>query len=547
MHKLYLTIFVVIISVISNYSNAQPAEKLSAKEYLSEQDYNHALEEYLKLYASNKDDLDINFNVGFCYLSVNDDKSKAIPFFEFIYKKGHYKDEVLLYLGMSYMYGYKFDDAITFFKDYRTKSGSKKYEMIDHLIENCESAKILIKNPVNVTFENLGKDINSKYPDYYPFVTEDQSTLYFTTRREGRSQKLRSWQGYFTSDIYFSKVVAGQWTKPKSIGPMINSPEDEQCVYVSPDGKKMIVYMDNETATGDLFMTSIIGKNKSFPRPIPFTDPVNTADLELEGCTTDDGEMLIVSSDRPGGLGETDLYMFRKIPTGQWGNPINLGPNVNTIYKESFPVFDEKNNVLYFASEGHTNMGGSDIFKSKFDPGTNTFGPAVNMGYPINTPEENLEFTLAANKRDGYISAVRKEGFGDLDLYKVIFNDIETRPSIVKGIISTNDTLIKDIDALVSIWDGKTNEKLEEKNANPKTGKYLFSINPGSYIMTVSSPGFEDYKEKLNVYDKSDYVFEIEKDIVLQKPGESQSSKIKDTTKGQAVKQGITPVKKKAP
>lgn len=529
MHPFRLPILVLLFSLISNYSNAQPEEKLSAKEYLAEQDYNHALEEYLKLYKSKKTDPEINFQIGFCYLAVNDDKSKAIPYLEFVYKKGGYKDELLMYLGVAYMHAYKFDEAIKFFNEYRTKI--KKFDEIDRYIENCESAKVLMKNPVNVTFENLGKEINSKFPDYYPFVTQDQSTLYYTTRREGRSQKLKSWQGYFTSDIYFSKVVAGQWTKPKSIGPMINTPEDEQCVYVTPDGKRMIIYMDNELASGDLFMTSM-GKNKTFPKPVGFIEPVNTPDLELEGCITEEGDMLIIASDRPAGLGETDLYMFRKLPVGEWGNPMNLGPNVNTKYKEAFPVYDEKNKVLYFASEGHSSMGGSDIFTSKFDPETQTFGPAVNIGYPINTPEENLEFTLAANKRDGYIAAVRKEGFGDLDIYKVIFNDVENQPSILKGIISTSDTLKKDIDALVSIFNEKTNEKIDGQNANPKSGKFIFSLFPGKYIITVSSQGFEDYKEIINIFDKSDYVFEIEKNIQLLKPGESAPSNVKDATKG---------------
>jgi len=519
MHKLYLTILLLIINGICNYSNAQPAPKLSAKEYMAEQDYNRALEEYLKLYKAKKDDADINYNIGFCYLFINDDKAKAIPYFEFVYKNGGYKDELLLYMGMSYMHGYQFDEAIKFFTEYKGKINAKKYEEIDHYIQNCESAKILVKKPVNVTFENLGKEINSKYPDYYPFVTQDQSTLYFTTRREGKSQKLRSWQGYYTSDIYFSKVVAGQWTKPKSIGPMINTPLDEQCVFVTPDGKKMIIYMDNETASGDLFMTEIKGKNKSFPRPVGFTEPINTLELELEGCITEDGQMLIISSERIAGMGESDLYMFKKLPAGEWGNPVNLGPNINTKYKEAFPVYDEKNQTLYFASEGHESMGGSDIFTSRYDPETQTFGPAVNMGYPINTPEENLEFTLAENKRDGYISAVRKEGFGDLDIYKVTFHDIENQVSVIKGIVSVNDTLEKDIDATVSIADAKTNEQLDEVKANIKSGKYVFSVNPGKYILKVTSPGYEDFKEVINVYDKSDYIFEIEKNIQLQKPG----------------------------
>ena len=541
MKKLYFILIVVAFSGIFNYSNAQDPEKLGAFDYLLQKDYNHALEEFLKLYSSKKTDIGINFDIGLCYLNINDDRSKALPYLEFCYNKGGYKDELLLNLGLANMYAYKFDDAIKFFNEYRKTVSSKKYEEIDHYIENCESAKELIKHPVNVTFENLGKEINSKYPDYYPFVTRDQSTLYFTTRRES-SQKLRSWHGLFTSDIYFSKVANGQWTKAKSIGSPINTPEDEECVYLSPDGDMMILYLNGASGSGDLFITTRNPKTKLFSKPIRFNEPVNSSDLELEGYITEDGTALIVSSNRPGGLGETDLYMFRKLPNGEWGLPVNLGPNVNTKYKESFPVFDEKDNVLYFASEGHTNMGGSDIFKSMFDTVTHTFGPAINMGYPINTPEDNIEFTLAANLRDGYISAVRKGGYGDLDIYKVIFNDVESRSTIISGKVSISDTSKKNIDALITVLDTKTNVQIESKNANPQTGKYVFAVNPGTYVLIVTSPGYEDFKEKINVLDKSDYVFQIEKNIVLHKPGEI-SAPVKKT----ANQKGNTtvPVKKK--
>ncbi len=543
MYKQHFILTVFLITLVINYSIAQPEEKLSAKEYLAREDYNHAIEEFLKQYKTQKDDPELNFNIGLCYLNVNDDKSKALPYLEYVYKKGENKDdELLFYMARAYTHAYQFDEAIKFFNEYRKKINSKRYPEIDRYIENCETAKTLMKNPVNVTFENLGKEINSKFPDYYPFVTEDQSTLYYTTRREGKSQKLRSWQGYFTSDIYFSKVVAGQWTKPKSIGPMINTAEDEQCVYVSPNGRKMIIYMDNETATGDLFITEMPLKSKTFPKPVPFDAPVNSTELELEGCITEDGSMLIISSDRLEGLGGADLYMFKKLPTGKWGDAINLGPNINTIYSESFPVYDEKTATLYFASEGHANMGGSDIFKSKFNEATQTFGPAVNMGYPINTPEENLEFTLAGNRRDGYISAVRKEGFGDLDIYRVIFNDVEAQISVIKGIVSTNDTVKKDIDAVISLLNAKTNEQIDSKSVIPQSGKYIFSASPGKYILKVESPGYDEYRENVNVYDKSDFVFEIEKNIKLPQSGTTPATK--EPVKGNTVKPTNTPVKK---
>ncbi|MCE9538010.1 MAG: carboxypeptidase-like regulatory domain-containing protein [Bacteroidetes bacterium] len=250
---------------------------------------------------------------------------------------------------------------------------------------------------------------------------------------------------------------------------------------------------------------------------------------------TEDENTLIISSDRSGGFGETDLYIFHKLPNGEWGAPVNLGRQINTKYKEAFPMYDEKNQTLYFASEGHTNMGGFDIFKSQFDTASQKFEPPENIGYPINTPNDDMVFSLAENNRDGYISAVMNGGFGDLDLYKVVFNDIESRPTILKGIVSSSDGTNKEMNATVSIKNAQTDKLVDSKKVNLQSGRYIFAVDPGKYILKISSPDYADFEEEINVYDKSDYVFEIEKNILLKKTGDASSS-IKDASKTDSAK-----------
>lgn len=555
MFKFYLTIIIaVIIGII--HSNAQNAVT-SAKQYFDAKHYGKALKKYLEEYENKKDDLEINYNIGYCYLHINDDRSKAIPYLEFVYNKGDYKDDLLLNLGLAYMYAYKFDEALTYFDSYQKLISSKKAELvenyyedlqsgkidyqkkittgnfslIEHYIENCESAKELIKIPVNVTFENLGKEVNSKYADFYPFITQSQGTLYFSSRREENPLKSINSQGYFTSDIYVSEAKDGHWTKPKNMGPVVNSEANEQCVYVMPNGKKMIIFQDNENVTGDIY-TVPIPKLLQMP-PVVLAQPVNTEFREFEGTMTEDENTLIISSDRSGGFGETDLYIFHKLPNGEWGLPVNLGRQINTKYKEAFPMYDEKNQTLYFASEGHTSMGGFDIFKSQFDTASQKFEPPENIGYPINTPNDDMVFSPAENSRDGYISAVMNGGFGDLDLYKVIFNDIESRPTILKGIVSSADGGDKELNATVSIKNVLTNKITDSKKVNPKSGRYIFAVDPGKYVLKISSPDHADFEEEINVFDKSDYVFEIEKNILLQKTG---GASVKDVSKTDSAK-----------
>ncbi|MES2591916.1 MAG: hypothetical protein V4608_08530 [Bacteroidota bacterium] len=551
MFNFYFRLSILLLSVLCRSSSAQTInnDSLLAFNYLANEDYNRALKQYFKLYINNKEDYDINYNIGYCYLHINDDKTNAVSYLEPLYTKGGYKDDLLLNLGIAYMHAYRFDEALKLFTDYRKIIYSKKFELIenyyedvmegridyqkkittknyglvDHCIENCENAKELIKSPLNVTFENLGPAINSKYADYNPFVTQDQSTLYFTSRRDENRQKEITWQGYYSSDIYFSTVEKGEWGNAENIGSTINSKEDEECIFVSTDGKKMIVYEENGNVAGDLFVIPLDNMNS---KPVNFKEPVNTQFGEFQACLSADENTVVISSDRPGGLGGKDLYILKKLANNEWSAPSNLGPLINTQYDEAFPMLDEKNNILYFASQGHVNMGGYDIFSSELDTATQSFGQAANIGYPINTPDDNLVYTLAENKRDGYISAVRKDGVGDLDIYKVTFNDVESRPSIIRGVVAigNSDTLRKGIIASVSLRDAKTNKILDSKNVNPQSGRYVFAVLPGKYILTVTSIDFPEMEEKINVYDKSDYVFEIEKNYFLQKPSIPDSS-----------------------
>lgn len=485
MLKINIVTLLLVIMVSGNISYAQNDAHFKAKTYLKYKDYYRALNEYLQLYEKDKTNSEINFNIGFCYLNINEDRSKAIPYLEYVLSKGEkYNDKLLLYLGMAYMYAYKFDDAIKYYNQYQEKANSDGRDVADAYMKNCENAKTLMKNPVNVTFENLGSNINTSYPDYFPFVTKDQKTLYFTTTREKNIRKRKSSLGFFTSDIYFTNQVNKKWTKAETIGNSVNTIEDEQCVYVSPNGKNMVISLDNENSFGDVFI-STTGKKGQFSAPAPFSKPVNTKRIELEGCIFEDGKTMLVSSNRKRGMGGFDLYIFKKLPDGNWDKGTNLGPAVNTEFNEAFPMYDEKKGILYFSSQGHMNMGGYDLFKSKYDSVSQTFEPAINMGYPINTLEDNMQISIANNECEAYISAYRKEGLGDLDIYKITFNDIKCKTDIDNFDDSDGPTRIKIRDSIVYVYIHDTvfvNQKMDGAAGNKQlNNKLVYRIQIGFY------------------------------------------------------------------
>ena len=529
-------IFILIfLTGLVNLCYAQE-DKLSAKEYYDMGFYKDALNEYLKEFKKNPGDYNIHRRIGACYLQLNDDRSKAIDYLEFAWKndRKHCTGEFLLDIANAYRYGYRFEEAIEKFKEFRVATNPKNYEYIDREIEMCENAKELIKSPIDISFINLGKEVNSTEADYYPFVNKDESYLVFTSRRKGSTGNMLGYQGYYTSDIYYSKVVDGKWVKAKGISPTINTIEDEQCVGLSSNGMELLIYEENGETIGDIFICENT-TGKGFSKTKAIYGMVNSDDMETEAFVNNEATTIYFTSNRPGGYGGYDLYMSHVLPDGNWAQPTNLGPSVNSKYDEGFPRITEDEKTLYFCSKGHKSMGGYDIFVSKWDEEKQTWNEPKNIGFPLNTPEDNMCYSLCANERDAYISSWRKEGMGDIDIWKVVFNTVEQKQTALKVKVLINDSTVEKIEANVLIESKKLDKPISKK-VNPKTGKVIVSLGPGIYDITVKSEGYEEVKETVKILDMSDYKSVIEKKIELVKPPSPETEKKKTVKKAPAKK-----------
>ncbi|MGL4597747.1 MAG: hypothetical protein ACRCYO_09470, partial [Bacteroidia bacterium] len=230
------------------------------------------------------------------------------------------------------------------------------------------------------------------------------------------------------------------------------------------------------------------------------------------------GNTLYFASDRPGGFGGLDLYISKRLPTGKWSPATNLGAAINTAYDEDFPNLSPDGKILYFSSKGHSSMGGYDIFKAEIDIMTQAFSSVKNIGYPINTPEDNSNFRISSNGRYGYVAMRREDGLGDLDIYRVEFNDIEPSYAVVTGQISpkTAGSKLNNSEIFMTVYNMKTNELVGNYIPNSNTGRYVIILAPGIYAITVEAPGFKTYQTELNILDKSSFKTEIEQEISLE-------------------------------
>lgn len=525
--KTYIRFLFVLLFILSLISYAICQSKTEdqafdngiikkAKFYFNIGDFYSALQHYKKLCNADPKNMDYNYKLAMCYLNTNIDKKKAIPHLEFVIKQQNPPKEAFYELGKAYHYAHLFNKAIIQYEIYKeiTKDKPDPKRDIKRQIEMCNNATLLVNDPINIDFVNLGKDVNSIYPDYNPFTSADESILIFSSRRKENIGSIMDY-GLYTADIYISANKSGNWSKAKNIR-QINTELDEETIGLSADGQKLLEYLDNIEAYGDIGMSLLRGSSWQKPKILSLS--VNSPALETGATISNDGNTIYFSSDKKeGSFGGKDLYMAQKLPTGEWGRPFNLGSTINTPYDEDAPYLFLDGQTLYFSSKGHNSMGGYDLFKSTWNAVNRTWSEPENLGYPINNADDNLYFSISFNGQHAYISALRDEGLGDLDIYKVTFKDtiVPMKLTLIKGALFSDNSI--DISKVEITLSDKNNHSVVGKYiANSQTGKFVIIIPPGNYELSIEGEKLADYNEIINIPEYNQPI-EISKEISLIK------------------------------
>lgn len=485
------------------------------KRNFDSKNYKVALRYYLDAYKSKQDDLELNSKIAQCYLNTNIDKSKALPYIEFVTKQAKFEPENLFYLGKAYHHSLKFDEAIAAYQRYiaAMENKEKEIKVAKREIEICTNAKTIIKKPLNVSFENAGRKVNSEFADYYPFVPGNGSMIVFTTRRKGNTGGVIDQDGYYTSEIYFSEFKNASWTKSKNIGVKLNTDYDEEAVGLSNDGKSLLVYIDHEDTYGDLYLSK--WEKSGFQLAVDVGPSVNTNKLETAGFTNSDNSILLYATFKSGGLGGSDIWMAKKLPNGEWGIAENLGPEINTIYDEDFPVISDDGKTLHFASNGHNTMGGFDVFESTYDMATGKWSTPKNLGYPINDTYDNMVVSFLDNEREAYLSTFRNDSYGDLDIYMVTFNDVEPKQSVLQVKTFNGDTskVNSGVKLTVNAMPGNTNFGSYKTRKN---GTAAIVLDAGKYSITAEATGFKTVTKEIAVDNKRVFTEKIPFQIIME-------------------------------
>lgn len=510
----FITFLIFTNSLLAQYeSRGNQFDYEDAEQFFLTKNYYDALPLYDSLIIKYPKVMEYQLKRGICHIHLNKSPEKSIAYIKDVYDKKPKTGDVLYYLGKAYALNYKFDLAIETFslalENSRTSTGKKKE--IPHLIDQCNNAKELIKDSLNVRIENLGEPINSIDNEYGPTINADESTLIFTYRgpkslgeRQDEFNRM-SVNGNFYDDVYIATKNEGKWSVPEPISDSINSNLHEGSIALSPDGQTLFTYKDTKENSGDIFINIKGEYGWSEPKWLS----INSEYWEGSAAISPDGNLLFFSSDRKGGYGGKDIYSAKKNEDGSWGQVMNLGPTINTAYDDDSPFIHSDGVTFNFSSKGHKSIGGYDIFEAKIG-NDSTYTAPKNIGYPINTTSDDI-FFFVSGRGNAYYSSVRKGGYGQSDIYVINVKDIiSSKPVfLVKGIIHLDEKPVRSKIVLRT----KRGEDLGTYYSDHTSGKYQFYVDLNeAYTITYEYGELESQIESIDATVIKEYT-EIDKNI----------------------------------
>jgi hypothetical protein len=388
-----------------------------AESYFLYGDYSEALYLYRLIRKEFPDHEGIDYRIGQCLLEIPYNKEESIKYLlraksnvipqceEVNLKNSCVPVDLHYYLGDAYRINVQLDKAIISYKEFKKlcDPGIHDVKLVEAQIKACNNAKKLMSNPVNIKETNIGKKINDENANIRPVVSGNDSVLVFVSRLK------------FYDAVYFSRKINGKWSSPKNIIPQLAVDDKTYPSCLSYDGKELFLYRNIEF-NGDIYYSKY--EQGRWSEIVKLNRNINTKFWESHACISKDGNTLYFTSNREGGYGGLDIYKSSKNEDGEWGEPENLGNTINTDTDEQTPFITTNGNKLYFSSYGHFNMGGHDIFVSELKG--SSWSKPKNLGYPINTTDDDLFFLPVDNGNAAYISKYNKsDGAGKEDIYLI--------------------------------------------------------------------------------------------------------------------------------
>ncbi|TAJ09316.1 hypothetical protein DMA11_20345 [Marinilabiliaceae bacterium JC017] len=542
--SLLLVLSCIVVQLLSGQtkSTGKLSHEFNRAVKLSENgNFKQAINLFKDILKQDSENIPVLYYLGNCYLNISNGPDSAIIYLE---KALHVlpNDErdtnlgidLQLSLGKAYQRLLHQKEAIDLYEKLIAELPVEDEEIIKETrreIEICENALTLISHPVEMKVKNLGPLVNSEYDDHSPLVSADESLLLFTSRRSSNNSEQLP-DGQYEERTYTSNLENRAWNKSRILKEQhFKTPGHEAGVCLSADGQELYIYRRNIDGA-NLYVSNFDGTTWTEPLKLPA--PINSRYDETHASISSDKNTLYFTSNRVGGVGGLDIYRVRKLPNGEWGLAQNLA-DINTPFDEETPVIHPDGKTLYFSSEGHNSMGQFDIFYSQMKADSSWSAP-VNIGYPINTPEDDLFFVPTTTQNKAYYASSKfEDSHGGSDIFQIEYEEPEeNKLVVVKGKVNTGpDTPLEEVRIYVD--DQSTNKNIGIYRPHPGTGKYLLILEADKkYNIRFTGTGLEETIKPLTLssamtYKKQNQSLQIE-DVQMIKQVSIVDKKKEDLT-----------------
>jgi outer membrane protein OmpA-like peptidoglycan-associated protein len=504
-------ILLVIPAIAANNKSLYKA----AEKFLEVNDYESALANYKTLYESNSENYNITFKIGYCYLHLEkiDDLTLAIKYLDISQPNidSKYKDkfnetaappETEYYLGVAYRLNSQYKKAVEHFKAYKSFKKRNLSTLTDELLQKeIESCEFSMSNPpveYQVQIYNFDVDIPEGNYLRCPVISGDESMFVYTLGDKNvfpPDVNTDRDMYYMPLDkIYFSNWEGDKWSSPKLISDQLNIRDYAMPVSLSHDGKTLFLVHDDGD-DGNIYVSYFDDGNWT---PVEkLNKNINSGKWETHAVINKTGNKLYFTSARKGGVGDLDLYVSDLSEEGEWMEPQLISSELNTPFHEETPFVLDNQNQLYFASEGHGNMGGFDMFVSVFDSINNKWGEPQNLGFPYNTVGNDLAYIVSFQNQFIYCpqnSNKRRTGIGISDCFslRMPYDDKLVSLNATIFIPELNNVIPEDL--LIAALDNETGDTIKVVKPNDDGTFTIDSLTAGDVtLVALSSKKIENH------------------------------------------------------
>lgn len=381
----------------------------------------------------------------------------------------------------------------------------KLLDRANQQLSNIDFAIEAKKKPYPFKPINLGANINSEFLEYFPSMTVDEKTILFTRRLPDTKSPTK-----YNEDFYIATKVNREWQKAQNMGPPINTEINEGAPSLAANGQLMIYaaceifgnYGAGKLGKGSCDLFYSVKNDQVWTKPINLGGLINTNNWETQPSFSADGKSLYFVKGKTGmqSMSDGNIYVTKLQPEGNWSKPTPLNANVNTTGNEESVLIHPDGKTLYFSSDGHVGMGGLDIFMSQLDE-NGEWGPAVNLGYPINTHKNENSLLVSPNGKIAIFASDREGGYGGLDLYQFELPQdfAPNKVTYFAGKIYNSNTK-KPLGARFELLDLETGEAIIEAYSDKSTGEFLVTLPTGkNYALNSSKNGYMFFSENFSL------------------------------------------------